>query len=87
MASNKYMKYAKQRKIKLPDQSVKQDYSIIFDYCVFNSATGKRDKVLERKEVKFASAEDMADYYEQNCHHSKVNDFYPKQEIKDVSSR
>lgn len=76
---SKKMRYAKPRKVNLPDQAAKQPFSIVFDHYT-TSASGKRDKFLIRKEVKFDSVEDMADYYEQNCHQSHISEFYPPKE-------
>ena len=76
---SKKMRYPKQRKVRLPDQEGRLPYSITFDHYT-TSPSGKRDKFLIRKEVKFDRVEDLADYYEQNCHQSHIVEFYPQPE-------
>jgi hypothetical protein len=61
------------RKVRIPDQDEKHTYEVTFDHYVV-SPTGKRDKFLERKTVKFSKSNDLADYYEQNCEQSKLRD-------------
>ena len=73
-------KYFKPRQVRVPDQTIQQPLSITFDHFTFDPATGKRTKFLSRKEVKFDKSDDLADYYEANCHHDKLTDFYPPKE-------
>jgi len=48
------------------DQSFEGGYSITFDHCVMDILTGQRTKVVSRKTVRFPSAIEMSEYYEQN---------------------
>lgn len=61
------------RKVRVPDQAGNLPFSVTFDHYVV-SPTGKRDKFVERKTVKFDRTEDLADYFEQNCHQSQIAD-------------